>query len=386
MNKKFVIFASVLIYFISAYFSYDFFSASAGTGGLGGKSSVTEVPINGAEVDQSQFVGPKTEECPINGEKLTKKHRELWEKGRRRGVMIENHTDARPQSGLSSADTIYEAVAEGGITRFLAIFYCKDARFIGPVRSARVYFLSLVQGYGANPLYVHVGGANHPGKADALGTISKIGWGNYNDLNQFSIPFPTFYRDYERNPGVATEHTMYSSTSRLWKYAAVSRKLTDVDEENNSWDEDFEPWAFQDGKAVADPVLKIAYDFWEGKGDFSVVWKYDPTTNSYSRSHGDGKPHIDKNTKEAISVKNVIVAFMEESPANDGYPGGHLLYETIGKGEAIVFHNGEAIKGSWKKPEKESQIRFYDSSGEEIELVRGQVWVSIVPDGNEVDY
>ena len=77
---------------------------------------------------------------------------------------------------------------------------------------------------------------------------------------------------------------------------------------------------------------------------------------------------------------------MEESPANDGYPGGHLLYETIGKGEAIVFHNGEAIKGSWKKPEKESQIRFYNSSGEEIELVRGQVWVSIVPDGNEVDY
>ncbi|OGK14525.1 hypothetical protein A3H80_03200 [Candidatus Roizmanbacteria bacterium RIFCSPLOWO2_02_FULL_37_19] len=386
MNKKYVIIASILIYLIATYFSYDYFSGSVTAQKVTTKTANIDIPINGAEVDQAQLTGPKTEECPINGEMLTKEHKKLWENRRPLTVMIENHTDARPQSGLSSADVIYEAVAEGGITRFLAVFYCKDTRFIGPVRSARMYFIDLASGYGAYPLYAHVGGANTPGKADALGTLNKLGWANFNDLNQFSIAFPTFYRDYERNPGVATEHTMYSSTSKLWKYAEVNRKLTNVDDENNAWDEDFESWKFQDEDVVSNPVTKISYDFWSGKQSYSVVWDYSPETKSYLRSHGDGKPHIDKNTKEQLSSKNVIVAFMKESAANDGYPGGHLLYGTIGQGEALIFQNGEAIEGTWKKPDKESQIRFFDGSGEEIEMVRGQVWVSIVPTGNEVTY
>jgi hypothetical protein len=387
MNKNFVIISAVLMFAISTYFSYEFFSNNPGLIGGGKQEDFTTQQVNPAEVDkEGNFTGPKTEECPLNGKMLTKNHHVNWAKRRPMGIMIENHTEARPQSGLTSADVVYEFVAEGGITRFLAVFYCEDARFVGPVRSARVYFIDMIQGYGSYPLYVHVGGANTDGPADALGEISELGWANYNDMNQFSIPFPTFYRDYSRLPDVATEHTMYSSTDKLWKFAAEKRKLTNVDEEGAAWDEAFEPWTFADEKPGAGTTTTISYDFWEGYKTHSVTWTYDKATNSYVRSHQKGGKLQDLNTKSPISAKNVAVMLVKESKANDGYPGGHMLYGTVGRGTAFVFQNGDAIKATWRKPTKEDQVRFYDTAGEEIPMVRGQVWISGIPIGNEVEY
>jgi len=106
---------------------------------------------------------PKTEACPINGQMFTKAEKTIWETRRPITAMIENHADSRPPSGLSKADVVYEAIAEGGITRFLTVFYCdasaEDVR-IGPVRSVRVYFIDWAQEYGL-PLFVHSGGANN---------------------------------------------------------------------------------------------------------------------------------------------------------------------------------------------------------------------------------
>jgi hypothetical protein len=185
MNKKVIIFLGLLLFVISTYISYALF-AEEGAGNF--KSSIPSKQAGSTSTLQSSPDEPKTEECPINGELLPKSFRSIWEGRRPMGVMIENHHDARPQSGLSDADVIYEAVAEGGITRFLAVFYCKDAKLIGPVRSARVYFIHMLAEYGDNPLYPHVGGANTPGPADALGLIRKIDWDGYNDMNQFVFP------------------------------------------------------------------------------------------------------------------------------------------------------------------------------------------------------
>ncbi|MFQ5452083.1 MAG: DUF3048 domain-containing protein [Candidatus Paceibacterota bacterium] len=385
MDKKVVVITAILIYFISGYFSYAYFSDGGSVTSLV-KPAEKYKPPTAEGVNGSKLAGPKTEKCPLNGEKLTKGHRKLWESRRPLGVMIENHEDARPQSGLSSADIIHEAVAEGGITRFLVIFYCKDAKFVGPIRSARVYFLDMLRGYGEYPLYVHVGGANTPGPADALGMIRKLGWDGYNDMNQFSVAFPYFYRDYDRNPGVATEHTMYSSTQKLWKYAKEKRKLTEVDEDGALWDESFEPWEFIDGDPVSNPTKKISYEFWEGKDPYSVTWKYDLKTNSYLRFHGDGKAHTDKNTGKQLAPKNVVVVFMRESAAQDGYKGQHLLYGTTGTGKAIVFQNGDVIEGTWSKRKETSTLILKDSSGSEIKFVRGQIWISMVPTGVDVNY
>lgn len=341
---------------------------------------------------------PRTEACPINGRMMTKAQKEKWVTRRPLGVAIENHVDARPQSGLSSADVVYEAIAEGGITRFLAMYYCQDAPFIGPVRSARVHFMTMLREYGEYPLYGHVGGANcdaesgsgcaNGAKADALGLVRKLQWDSYNDLNQFGVPFPYYWRDYDRLPNRATEHTVYSSTTKLWDYAQTKRLLTNVDEEGVSWDKTFESWKFAEETPLAGrgKINKIQLGFSTSFAtDFSVIWTYNKEKGSYSRVNG-GKPHIDKNTGKPLDAKNIIVVFSKESPANDGYDGGHILYQLTGEGDALVFQNGNVIKATWEKEDPETRMKWYDEKGKEISIVRGKVFVEILPIGNTVTY
>jgi hypothetical protein len=392
MNKVVLIPGCIILFLVSAFVSFQIFSSPslANKISLGGYKAPA-ISANGT-VDTS---GPKTEECPINGQLYTKGQKALWDQRRPLTIMIENSLDARPQSGLTSANVIYEAVAEGGITRFLTVFYCQDSDgYVGPVRSARVYFIDFASEYGQNPLYTHVGGANcnrttgsgcaDGAPADALGKLDDLDWTAYNDLN--FIPFPVMWRDYERLPGVATEHTVYSTTKKLWDYAKAERGLTNVDKDGVSWDKTFSPWKFKEDKPVSTPLSTISFDFWTGKSDYSVSWAYSKTDNAFKRSNG-GQPHIDKNNGKQIESKNVIVAFMEESVAHDGYDAGqHMLYDTTGQGDAIVFQDGQAIKGTWKKPNPTSHIRFYDKQGTEIALNRGQTFIEIVPEGNTVTY
>ncbi len=330
---------------------------------------------------------PKTEECPMNGVLRTKTEANWWTLHRPLGIMIEDHTDARPQSGVSRADIVYEAVAEGGITRFLAIYYCQDAPLVGPVRSARTYFLDFISPYADYPLYAHVGGANTPGPADALGQIGEYGWNQSNDLNQFSVGFPTFWRDYERlGRPVATEHTMYSTTTKLWNFAEKDRKLTQVDDKGNRWDANFTPFQFKEDAKTTGNVSATLY-FWESmfKNDYSVTWKYDATNNQYLRFNG-GKEHLDLNTKKQLTAKNVVALFMTEERADDGYEGNlHLLYGTEGTGKMVLFQDGKKISGNWSKKSRESQFKFSDDQGLEVKFNRGVIWFEILPVGTNAD-
>jgi len=377
----------ILTYIFSALVSFFIFSGVIGGLYKGVQSPVPEVVTDGKKTLFDESL-PKTEPCPINGQLFSKQQKNWWEGHRPLGIMIENHEESRPQSGLTKADAVYEAVAEGGITRFLAVFYCQDAEIVGAVRSARTYFLDFISEYGDYPLYAHVGGANTPGPADALSQIRDYGWQNYNDLNQFSIGFPIFYRDYDRlGRTVATEHTMYSSTTLLWDYAKEDRGLSDVDEDGNEWDENFTPYKFkEDVKEGARPSSQtISYTAWEGYGAYTVKWTYDKTTNSYFRSN-DGEAHTDLNNSEQIKAKNVVVLFMRESRANDGYENNlHLLYGTTGKGKAVVFQDGEEIQANWAKSKKTSRLILTDSRGKEIELNPGLIWFSVLPLNTPLD-
>jgi len=376
MNAKILI-TGIIVYVVSAVVSFLIFS------GISGPSvspvAAPKKTANGKLMFDDTL--PKTESCPINGAKYSKQQRQWWEKHEPLGVMIENHTEARPQSGISFADVVYEAIAEGGITRFLTVFYCQDADVVGPVRSARTYYIDFLSEYGAFPLYAHVGGANSDGKADALGQLETYGWVGVNDLNQFSIGFPVFLRDYDRlGRTVATEHTMYSSTTKLWDYAAKNRKITNVNEDGDKWDEDFIAYTFKDDAALsARPAAQsIKYDFWDGYGDFGVLWTYDKTTNSYLRTNG-GKPHTDLNTKKQLTAKNVVLLMMKESRANDGYEGNlHMLYGTKGTGSAKVFIDGVVTDATWSKKSRTAHLYLKDKRGQDIELNRGTIWFSIV--------
>ncbi|HLL60879.1 MAG TPA: DUF3048 domain-containing protein [Candidatus Nitrosocosmicus sp.] len=391
MSKQIFIPVAIIVYAITSLLSFQIFAKSK-IAGVNSGSKYSAPVQDGKTADTT---GPKTEECPINGEMLTKGQKSLWEKRRPLTVMIENHEESRPQSGLTSADVVYEAVAEGGISRFVAVYYCKDSDgYVGPIRSARVYFIDFASEYGEKPLYVHVGGANcnkttgsgcaNGAPADAMGMLDRMGWTANNDLN--FIPFPVMWRDYERLPGVATEHTVYSTTKKLWDYAKKERNLTEVDEDGSRWDKNFTKWKFKEDKPSSKPLTTIAFDFWEGKSDYSIAWNYSKETNSFKRLNG-GQPHIDKNNNKQIESKNVIIAFMDESVANDGYQGGeHMLYDNTGSGDAIVFQDGQAVKGVWKKPTATSRIRFFDKSDKEILLNRGQTFIEIVPTGNKITY
>ncbi|MBF8250313.1 MAG: hypothetical protein HW400_914 [Candidatus Levybacteria bacterium] len=377
-NKLLSTLLVIIIYLISTGTSYLFFSENTAASG------VKIVTLTTRTKNQLAFDNtlPKTEACPMNGALYSKQQKDWWEKHRPLGIMVENHAEARPQSGLSSADVLYEAVAEGGITRFLSIFYCNNAEEVGPIRSARTYFLDFVSEYGASPLYVHVGGANTDGPADALSQIENYGWAGLNDMNQFSIGFPTFWRDYDRlGHPAATEHTMYSTTEKLLQFAATSRKLAVEDEDGIPWSKDFVRYSFKEDAVASQrsPKQTIHLEFWTRDPAYGVDWIYEPTMNIYKRNNGE-VAHIDRNNNEQLTAKNIVALTMTETNANDGYENNqHLLYKTKGVGKANIFMDGKQTVGTWKKDSRTARTLLFDSTGSPIKFNRGTIWFEILP-------
>jgi hypothetical protein len=350
-----------------------------------------------------ELSAPKTEACPLTGVKYTKSEKDTWEKLRPLTVMIENHHESRPQSGLSHADIVYEAVAEGGITRFLAVFYCDiiaHARSgvydLGPVRSARTYYLDWASEYGDYPLYTHVGGAHcsptYDGgpcttdrKAQALEQIAAYGWknqGTWSDLDQFSLGYTICRREPERTgKTVATEHSMYCGSFALWQ-EALERGLGRTDEEGNPWDEDFVAWKFKEDESSGKSISP-EFNFWEGYQEYKVKWEYDSDGNNYKRVNA-GNALVDHNNQEQLKAKNVVIQFTRERATGD--PNKHLLYTTTGSGNALIFQDGQVIKGKWSKKDRKTRTIFTDLSGKEIKFNAGQIWIEILPIGSEVNY
>lgn len=394
-----------LVFIVSTFVSYLLFASISPVKSKSGTSSLTPTPISPPETGYLSFEGPKTEVCPINGEKFSIEAKNIWSTRRPLTVMIENHLDSRPQSGLMNADIVYEAIAEGGITRFMAVYYCNATRAttqkydVGPVRSARTYFLDLASEYADYPLYTHVGGANcsaaTPGgpcttniKVQAVEQIAKYGWnnkGSWSDLSQFSLSYKACRREPDRTGETwDTEHTMYCSTSELWNVAA-SRGLTNITEINNSsWDKKFRPWLFNaEDKSAGNIVSTISFDFWGDKA-YGVTWKYDLPSNRYLRING-GEAVVDFNNQQQLSTKNLIIQFAKESRSIDEH--AHNLYALVGSGTGLYFSNGQKTEITWSKADRQARTIFKDKlSGKEINFVPGQIWVEILPLGNKISY
>jgi hypothetical protein len=290
---------------------------------------------------------------------------------------------------------VFEAVAEGGVTRFGALFYCgaqADDVVIAPVRSARTYFIDWASGFN-RPMYVHVGGANLAGPTDALGQLSEYGWNLQNDINQFSVGYPTFVRDYNRIPGkeIATEHTMVTTSEKLWK-VATKRGWTNLSPERKvgktvvpaaDWKAGYQGWKFDTAPAQKGTVANISYEFWSGYKEYGVSWAYDPTSNLYTRSTA-GVKDVDLNNNQAVTASNVIVLLTtEKGPINEKK---HMIYGTTGKGDAILFKNGQAEKITWSKKTREGELTFQDAKGKELVMSRGLVWISVLATGSDVTY
>lgn len=269
--------------------------------------------------------------------------------------MVENHTDARPPVGIPQAAIVYEAIAEGGITRFLAVFGPFDSDKVGPVRSARQYYVEWAKGMDA--LYAHVGGSQ-----DARTLIRTIGVA---DLDQFRWGTQAYWR--EPKPKVAIEHTMFTSTKLLYDVAKkVKHDLTAT----------LTPYLFKEDAPAAErgTAQTVSIDF--STPAYQVVWTYDPKTNSYLRSQG-GVEHVDRLTGERITAKNILVATIKRQPKSEEQGPGWTM-TTIGSGKAIIIHDGKSFTGTWKRPSQTDMLRFYDEKGMEVKLNRGQIWIEIV--------
>lgn len=393
-NKRlFTILGIIFLYLVSSGISYAVFGYLNQPAEISLKTDSEKK--SGFKVDLS---APKTEACPLNGGLFTKEEKKIWESRRPLTVMIENHVDSRPQSGLSRADVVYEAVAEGGITRFLAVYYCdavKEDVILAPVRSSRIYFIHWAQEYGNQPMYVHVGGANNfSGSGEtakdvrALEYLADIGW-RYrggNDLDAtYDGQFPVFVRDYERlGKPAATEHTMTSSSEKIWE-EAHKRGLDALDEDQVSWDSAYIPWRFKDEVKFDQrgSVDSISFDFWLNAPDYAVKWQYNQEANEYLRFNG-GQPHLDHNNQEQLKAKVVIVQLVKERGPVDA--NKHLFYQTTGEGKAIIFQDGQKIEATWEKEKTNNRTKFFDNKGKEIAFNQGRIWIEILPAGREVDY
>lgn len=393
MNQKLsVILTGFGLYLITTGISFAGFNLTLGKGNntfiVSPVSKVSPSPKIKYKVDPSI---PRDQECPFSGVKYTKNEKEVWDIRRPLAVMIENSEEARPQSGISRADIVYEALAEGWITRMMAVFYCNtpfENITVAPVRSARTYFVDWVSEYDA--LYTHVGGANMIGgneavtdpRVDALGQIDRYG---IKDMDQFGIGFPDCYRNPDRlDHPVATEHTMVCFSDNLYKIGE-KRGWTNVDKRGTAWDKNFTKWSFKEDEKEENrgEIKTIKLVFSEGYEKYNVSWDFDKVNNVYKRING-GIPHLDLETKEQLTAKNVVVQLTKLVGVVDDL--GHLLYVTIGSGKALIFQDGNVTVGTWTKKTRVSRTMYYDSTGQEIKFNKGLTWIEILANEKQVTY
>lgn len=271
------------------------------------------------------------------------------------GIMIENSPDARPQSGLKDAGVVFEAIAEGGITRFLTLFQEAQPDYVGPVRSVRPYYLVWLQGFDA--AVAHVGGSGEG--------LAKIQRDNIKDLDQFYNGSA-----YERITARYAPHNVYTNLGSLLAL-----------EKSKGWTSSTFTSFVRKAEKTPLPVPTVnKIDFSISGPLYSVHYDYAPTTNTYLRSEG-GKPHTDEKSGQQLSPKVVIALVLSQGIDPDGV---HTSYNTLGSGKVYIFQDGGMTEGTWSKTSDKEQFKFADATGAPIGLNPGQTWISAVGDASDV--
>ncbi|MDD5031801.1 MAG: DUF3048 domain-containing protein [Patescibacteria group bacterium] len=270
-------------------------------------------------------------------------------------VVMDNHPDGRPALGLAEANLVYEAEAEGGITRYLAFFASgADIEKIGPIRSARPYFIDWTKEISA--LFVHCGGS-----PEALTKIYKENIFDFNEFYQGSY----FWRD-EEKPG---PYNIFTSSANLEKYLE-SKNLTEGK---------FLSWQFKEEAPVGAEPEDIAIDY--KSPSFTVKWKYDKVNNEYIR-YLAGEIQLDGNNEKEIRAKNIIIQY-EKAEVLDREL--RLKIETLGSGKAVICLDGGCQEGEWRKESLAARTRYY-IGGEEVKFNPGKIWIEIVRPELEIVY
>ncbi|MEO9255277.1 MAG: DUF3048 domain-containing protein, partial [Tepidiformaceae bacterium] len=276
-------------------------------------------------------------------------------------VMFDNAPGAYPQYGLDKADIVYEAFVEGGITRFMGIYWSQEADYLEPIRSARTPFVVWADEYGA--LYAHAGEADTDNAANAGGQM--VEW-NIFALNAFAPgPSSAFYRDDQRY----APHNLVTGTLPL-RAAAASLGYAGPPT--------VAPWLFKDSAAptASAPAAEgIEINFEGERIPWELVqWHWDAASKSYLR-YQFGGPAIDAKTQQQLRFTNVVVMQTSTEVVDDS---GHVLLGQFGSGPATVFMDGRQIAATWKKADRKARTRYYDANGNEIAFNRGPIFIEVI--------
>lgn len=317
--------------------------------------------IYGGRTSESQPAETKKEEC--------QKRRMLdgicrdngWEEKYPVAVMIDNYPGSWPQFGLSRAQIVYNTLVEGGQTRLMAVFAGGLAERIGPVRSARPYYLSWAKELDA--FYGHSGGS-----PEAIDEIKKNKVKNLEEATSYGPLY--FWRDKK----FSTPHNLFTSTKNLEQASADFNLATTTPLVAS--------WQFSDSPTVTtEKAEKVAITY-SSLGIFDVSYEYSTSTNSYLRFQNNA-PFVDALDNKQIEVKSLIVQFVPAEIHLDAED--RLRIKTIGTGSALVLFNGQIIRGTWQKKDFASRTKFFDAAGGEIIFPPGNIWMEVVPGEREVE-
>ncbi|MEH7093660.1 DUF3048 domain-containing protein [Neobacillus vireti] len=267
-------------------------------------------------------------------------------------VMVNNHPKARPQSGLNKADIVYEVLAEGDVTRFLAVFQSERPANIGPVRSARDYYINLAKGL--NALYIA-----HGYSPEAKQLLES----NYVDnLNGMVYDGTLFKRSSSRKP----PHNSYITYDNILKGA-----------EQKGYSMKNSPPAFrfytvEESKNITGQEAKTVNITYSKSGTYNSKYQFDETLGKYKRFSA-GEQTVDLDTGDPILLDNVFIIEAVHK-AIDSYGRRDIDFETGGK--AYLLQMGKVNEVEWAN--KNGRI-VPMKNGEEIPFVQGKTWVNVVP-------
>ena len=272
------------------------------------------------------------------------------------GIKNDNNVNARPQSGPESADAVFEVLVEGGMTRFINIFYQSDTNYHGPIRSARPTDPTVLRPLG--------------GVLVASGATGGL----IPEIQDMGVPVITDRRpDYFRISSRKAPHNLYADTSLL-KSTAISRGFKKVDNPQPlfPWgDPSFQNWSNNSYLTLTFSNFTKTTWTWNGNS-------YDRTYYDAYKNQRNDNPHywIDVNGNSSqISFKTVIALFCE--------PYIHPLQlpsvKTVGEGRAIILHGGKMIDAKWKRGSNLDPFHIVDSNNNILYVPKGKVWISLIP-------
>lgn len=263
------------------------------------------------------------------------------------------------QSGVQDAHIVYEIIAEGGITRLMAVFKDKDTERIGTVRSARIYYLDYALENDA--IYVHIGG-------------SKEAKSDLKTLGMVHLQSEVTFRD--RSLGLAYEHTAFATMEKI-KNQIDKRGIRKTTEQDNLLNYSIDEIDLSK-KEGAIPANQVYISFSASK---STTFKYDENTKVYKRFQNDIE-HIDYVTKEQYTAKNIIT-YQIKNRSYDSY--GRQALENIGSGTGYYISNGYAVPITWEKSARKAQTVYKYLNGEEIIVNDGNTHIEIQPKNRKLE-